>query len=129
MIPAVWIVFIYASRGLAQLILKPWRWTSHYGIWLIGLTALLSSILDFNFDPWASGVKHYWIWKLTEFPYNWNGTPLTNFAGWFATSAIAMTFVTPMLINKKPDAQPYREFGSLVIWLSLNAFFVAGCSR
>ncbi len=124
MVPLVWIVFIYSSRGVARLILQPRRWTQYYGFWLIGLAAVLSVILNCSFDPWASRQKHYWIWELTRFPYAWKGTPLTNFAGWLATSVVAMAFVTPMLINKKPGAAPAREFGTLLVWLSLNGLFV-----
>ncbi|HLP77972.1 MAG TPA: carotenoid biosynthesis protein [Candidatus Paceibacterota bacterium] len=124
-IPPVWIVFIYASRGVARLILQRWRWTRFYGFWLIGLTALLSMALDFSFDPLASGMKHLWIWELTRFPYAWRGTPLTNFAGWLATSAVAAAFVTPMLINKKPDGKTPKELGTLLIWATLLALFLA----
>ncbi|MBC8097405.1 MAG: carotenoid biosynthesis protein [Akkermansiaceae bacterium] len=129
MVPLLWIVFIYTSRGVARLILQPWRWTRHYGFWLIGITALLSTILDLSFDPWAAGRKHFWIWELTRFPYTWKGTPLTNFAGWLATSTVLMAFVTPLLINKQPGAKPVRESGSLIIWLSLNVVFITALIR
>lgn len=123
-IPLIWIAFLYSSRGVARLILQPWRRKPNYGFWLIGLTALLSLVLDFNFDPWASGVKHYWIWELTRFPYSWRGTPLTNFAGWLGTSALIAAFLSPMLINKKPGWNSPREFGSLLIWTVLNGLFI-----
>lgn len=121
-VPFLWIVFVYASRGIARLILQPARNFPHFGFWLIGATALLSAVLDIGFDPWASGLKHFWIWESIRFPLLWHGTPITNFLGWFVTSLVAITFVTPMLLHKKPGPMP-QEYGSLLIWISLAALF------
>jgi uncharacterized membrane protein len=122
-IPLLWILFIYSSRGVARLILKPWRKTRVYGFWLMGLTVVLSLILDLGMDPFASRLKHYWIWELTRFPYDWHGTPLTSFLGWTVTAAFVMVFVTPMLINKKPGSSS-MEYRCSIIWILLNVLFV-----
>ncbi|MGN6553808.1 MAG: carotenoid biosynthesis protein [Verrucomicrobiota bacterium] len=122
-IPLLWMLCIYTSRGTARLVLKPWRKTRIYGFWLIGLTAGFSLILDLGLDPFASRVKHYWIWEPTRFPFDWHGTPVVNFAGWVVTALLIMAFVTPMLINKKPGSTP-SEYGSFVIWILLNFLFV-----
>ncbi|HEU5123291.1 MAG TPA: carotenoid biosynthesis protein [Verrucomicrobiae bacterium] len=121
-IPFLWIVFVFASRGVARLILQRARDSRYFGFWLIGVAALLSVILDVGFDPWASGLKHFWIWESIRFPLLWCGTPITNFLGWFVTSAVAATFIAPMLIHKKPGPMT-SEYGSLLIWISLNALF------
>jgi putative membrane protein len=121
-IPFIWIVFIFASRGVARLILQPWRGNRLFGIWLIGLGAILSVVLDAGFDPWAAGLNHYWIWELTRFPFTWHGTPITNFLGWFVTSVVAITFIAPMLIHKKPGPMA-SEYGSLLLWISLDVLF------
>ena len=44
--PLIWIVAILNSRGVARLILRPWRKIRSYGFWLIGLTALLTLLFD-----------------------------------------------------------------------------------
>ena len=45
-VPFVWVAFVLGSRGLARLILRPWRANPEYGWWVIGLTALLATALD-----------------------------------------------------------------------------------
>jgi uncharacterized membrane protein len=122
-VPLIWILFIYTSRGVARLVLKRWRNTGHYGFWLMGITVLLSLILDLGLDPMASRLKHYWIWGPTRFPFDWHGTPFTNFAGWIVTALVIMAFALPMLINKKPGGSP-EEFGTSAIWILLNVLFV-----
>jgi len=69
--------FEFARR--VRLILRPWRKIRSYGFWLIGLTALLTMLFDLAFDPFASRVKHYWLWVPTKFPLTWQGAPLVNF--------------------------------------------------
>lgn len=121
-IPLMWILFIYTSRGMARLILRPWRKTRVYGFWLMGITAMLSLILDLGMDPFASRINHFWIWEPTRFPYNWQGAPFTSFVGWLIAALMTMAFVTPMLINKKPGESP-TEYRSTAIWILLNALF------
>jgi len=77
--PLIWVVAILNSRGVVRLILRPWRKIRSYGFWLIGLTALLTMLFDLAFDPFASRVKHYWLWVPTKFPLTWQGAPLVNF--------------------------------------------------
>src|SRR5437899_7727823 len=44
--PLLWLVVIVNSRGVARLILRPWRKTTYYGFWVIGLASLLAVLLD-----------------------------------------------------------------------------------
>ncbi|MBI3192701.1 MAG: carotenoid biosynthesis protein, partial [Pedosphaera parvula] len=41
-IPLLWICVLLNSRAVARLILRPWRRTGHYGVWLIALAAALA---------------------------------------------------------------------------------------
>src|ERR1044072_3287796 len=41
-IPFLWVVIIFNSRGVARLILRPWRKSRLYGFRLIGVTATLA---------------------------------------------------------------------------------------
>ena len=76
--PLIWVVVILNSRGVARLILRPWRKIRNYGFWLIGLTAALTMLFDLAFDPFASRVKHYWLWVPTKLPLTWQGAPGNN---------------------------------------------------
>ncbi len=100
--PLIWVVAVLNSRGVARLILRPWRKIRSYGFWLIGLTAALTMLFDLAFDPFASRVKHYWLWMPTKFPVAWQGAPLVNFLSWAAVALLMLALVTPALINKNP---------------------------
>src|SRR5436190_5047197 len=50
-IPVLWLVAIFNARGVARLILRPWRRTQNYGWWLIGLTGLLVVLFDLALEP------------------------------------------------------------------------------
>lgn len=126
-VPLLWIVAILNSRGVARLILRPWRKLRAYGFWLIGLTAALTMLFDFALEPFAAKVKFFWVWQETKFPVSWYGAPLVNFLGWLATSLLILAFAAPALINKHvqprqlpPDYQP------LIVWgLALSLFATA----
>jgi uncharacterized membrane protein len=120
--PLLWIVALLNSRGVARLILRPWRKTHNYGFRLIGLTAALATAFDFALDPFASRVKHYWLWTPTKFPITWQGAPLVNFLGWAFVSLFILAFITPVLINKNPLKRP-ADFHPLGIWLGAFLFF------
>ena len=53
-LPMLWPVAILSSRGVARLILRPWRKTKTYGFRLIGLAAVLTAFFDFTLEPFAA---------------------------------------------------------------------------
>ena len=120
--PLIWVAAILNSRGVVRLILRPWRKTRSYGFWLIGLTAVLTMLFDLTFDPFASRVKHYWLWMPTKFPLTWQGAPLVNFFSWAVVSLLMLVFVTPALINKNP-ARRVPDFHPLAVWLGAILLF------
>jgi uncharacterized membrane protein len=120
--PLIWVVVILNSRGVVRLILRPWRKVRSYGFWLIGLTAALTMLFDLAFDPFASRVKHYWLWMPTKFPLTWQGAPLVNFFSWMAVALLMLVFVTPALINKNP-ARRMPDFHPLAVWLGAILLF------
>jgi uncharacterized membrane protein len=121
-LPLIWVVAILNSRGVARLVLRPWRKIRNYGFWLIGLTALLTTMFDLALDPFAARVKHYWFWLPTKFPVAWQGAPLVNFLGWAAVSLLILAFVTPVLINKNPVRRT-PDFHPLAVWLGAILLF------
>jgi uncharacterized membrane protein len=121
--PLIWVVAVLNSRGVVRLILRPWRKIRSYGFWLIGLTAALTMLFDLAFDPFASRVKHYWLWVPTKLPLTWQGAPVVNFLSWVVVSLLMLVFVTPALINKNP-ARRVPDFHPLAVWL--GAIFLFG---
>jgi uncharacterized membrane protein len=122
-VPLIWVVVILSSRGVARLILRPWRKLRVYGLWLIGLTAALSLILDLALEPFATRVNGFWLWQHTKIPVDWHGTPPTHFIAWTALVSLVLAFVTPVLINKSPRSSP-RDYQPFLVWTSLHLLFV-----
>ena len=121
-LPFIWIVAVLNSRGVVRLILRPWRKIRSYGFWLIGLTAVLTMLFDLAFDPFASRVKHYWLWLPTKLPVTWQGAPLVNFFSWAAVTLLMLMLVTPALINKNP-ARSVPDYHPLAVWLGAILLF------
>lgn len=127
-VPLVWIAVILASRGVARLMLRPWRKTQTYGFRLIGLTTLLVVLLDIGLEPFATRVKHFWFWNPTKLKFDWYTTPWVNFTGWALTALLILAFATPSLINKQPRPQPPPDYSPLIVWLLMNLLFATGAA-
>jgi len=127
-VPLIWVMAVLNSRGMARLILRPWRKVSGYGFWLIGLTAALTVLFDFAFEPFASRVKFYWLWTPTKFPVAWEGVPVSNFLGWAGVSLLIALVIAPALINKQPGKKNAPDFHPFAIWLSAVLLFGTGCA-
>jgi uncharacterized membrane protein len=127
-IPALWLVAILSSRGVARLILRPSRTARTYGYQLIGVTIALTVLFDLGLEPYATSVKQFWTWHKTKLPFDWYGAPIVNFFGWAVTSLLILAFVTPFLLVKKPVKHP-PDFQPLVVWSALSCLFLAGAFR
>jgi uncharacterized membrane protein len=119
-VPLIWTVAILNSRGVARLILRPWRKMDKYGLWVIGLACLLTVLFDAGLEPFASTINLYWLWEVPKNLPVWHGAPLTDFLGWAVTTLIILAFVTPWLINKRPSRKSPPDYHSLIVWLVLN---------
>jgi len=116
--PVLWIVVVLNSRGVARLILRPWRKTRSYGFWLLGTTATLAVLVDLALEPYATKARGFWLWLPTKLPVHWFGAPLTNIVGWILVALLILAFATPCLINK--EKRPRRsapDYHPLIVWL------------
>ncbi len=123
-IPFVWIIAILNARGVARLIMRPWRKLRIYGYWVIGLTVVLALLFDSGLEPYGTHLKHYWFWRPTKLPVDWYGTPLSNFLGWLLTALLALAFSTPSLMKKKPS-KSILNYHPLIVWIAMNVLFMA----
>ncbi len=127
-VPVLWLVAVLTCRGVARLILRPWRSGPHYGFWLWGVSVVLIVIFDLGLEPFATQVKHYWVWSATKLGFNWYSAPWVNFVGWALTAAVILAFVTPTLINKKPVNYP-PDYHPLTVWLLVSLLFATGAAH
>jgi uncharacterized membrane protein len=121
--PLLWVVVVLNSRGVARLILRPWRKMRTYGFWLIGLTALFTMLFDCALEPFATHAKHYWIWTTTGYSLTPQGAPISNSVGWFIVTLLMLAFATPLLINKQLSKGSAPDFHPLVVWLGVILLF------
>lgn len=128
-IPLLWIVVLFNARGVGRLMLRPWRKLRNYGFWLIGATAVLTLAFDLALEPFATRVKHWWLWTPTKFPVTWLGTPLINFVGWLFISLLMLAFITPSLIKKQPGSSGAVDYQPLIIWLGALFLFGIGAAQ
>ena len=126
--PLLWIVAVLNSRGVARLVLRPWRKTRAYGFWLIGLTALLTMLFDCALEPFAAHAKHYWIWTAGSISLTPQGAPLANSVGWFLVTVLMLAFATPLLINKQLSKRSAPDFHPLAVWLGGILIFAIGAA-
>ncbi|HOC54517.1 MAG TPA: carotenoid biosynthesis protein [Verrucomicrobiota bacterium] len=127
-VPLIWLAVILSSRGVARLMLRPWRKTRNYGFRLIGFTTLLAVLLDVGLEPFATRVARYWFWNPTKLKVDWYTAPLVNFFAWGVTTLLILAFATPSLINKKPPQEPSLDYSPVVVWLLFMLLFATGAA-
>jgi uncharacterized membrane protein len=127
-LPLLWVVAVLNSRGVARLILRPWRKIRAYGFWLIGLTALLTMLFDCALEPFAAHAKHYWIWTTTGYSLTPQGAPASNSVGWFAVTLLILAFITPAMINKQLSKRSAPDLHPLAVWLCAVLLFATGAA-
>jgi Carotenoid biosynthesis protein len=121
--PLIWLIVIFNSRGVARLILRPWRKTKTYGFRVIGLTTLLAVVFELAFEPYAARLRHFWFWQPTKFPVDWYGATEPVFLGWAIVTVLTLAFVTPLLINKQLSKSRGPDLHPLVSWTGALALF------
>jgi hypothetical protein len=125
--PVIWVIAVLNSRGVARLILRPWRKLRSYGFWLLGITAALTVLFDLALEPFASQVGKFWMWLPTKLPIRWFDAPITNLVGWVVVALLVLAFATPCLINKeKRPRVSTPNYHPLIVWLLSMALFGIG---
>jgi uncharacterized membrane protein len=124
-LPLWWVVLLLNGRGVARLIMRPWRKTPFYGFWVIGITAALMVAFDLGLEPFAVFVQDYWLWRTPRGVLAWYTAPWVNFFTWFVTASAILVFSVPWLINKNPVKRP-MDYHPLIVWLLLNAWLALG---
>ena len=124
-LPLLWLVLIVNGRGVARLIMRPWRKTNYYGFWVIGLTCALAVLFDLGFEPYAVTVKGYWLWLTGKTVLSWHTAPWVNFFGWLISALGILVFTIPWLINKQPIKRAV-DYHPLIVWLLLNLWVATG---
>lgn len=124
-VPLLWVVAIVSGRGVARLIMRPWRKTNFYGFWVIGITCLLLVHLDLALEAFAVDVRHYWLWRPTVTSLKWHTAPWVNFLGWFVTALAVLSLTLPSLINKQPVKRP-MDYQPLIMWMLLHGWLATG---
>jgi len=125
--PLVWVVLVLNARGVARLVLRPWRKTRTYGFRVIGLACALAVLFDLGLEPFACKVNRFWVWQTSANTPAWHGAPWVNFIAWSLTTLLILAFATPALISKKPVKHP-PQYHPLIVWLVLNGLFAAAAA-
>lgn len=123
--PLLCVLVILNARGVARLILRPWRKLRVYGYWLIGITTLLTLVFVLGLEPYATRARHFWFWQSTKLPVDWYGAPLSNFLGWLVMALLILAFSTPALMKKRPS-RSYPEYHPLIVWIAIQVVFIVG---
>lgn len=124
----IWIIAIFNSRGVARLILRPWRKVKNYGFVLIGLTALLALAFDFALEPFAHA-KHFWFWQPTKLHVTWHGASPLSFLGWTFVTLMILGVIMPYLIRKQPGSHSGADRSPLALWLGAIGLFAVNSAQ
>ncbi len=122
--PFLWVALAISGRGVARLILRPWRKLGYYGFWVMGAATLLTLVLVLMYEPFGTGAG--WWWRENRAgAWNWYGAPVASVFGWVLTTLLIYGFTTPWFLNKQPVKQP-TDWHPLLVWEGLLVWMVLG---
>jgi hypothetical protein len=123
----VWLVVLVMARGVAMLIVRPVRVRSRYGLWLMGVTAMLVVGLSVGLEVLATQVKHYWRWEISALREQGIGLLGPAVALWFMAAIVFQLLALPWLVSKRP-VEPPPDWHPLILWCLVNLWITAGTS-
>jgi len=113
-LPLIWLVAILNARGVARLILRRWRKSTAYGLWLVGLAALLAAFFGI-------GLRFFCAANLMLQP---KSITYLGLIYWAMAAALALVVATPWLIDKRP-AEHLPALQPMITWMLLNFLFAS----
>lgn len=125
-VPFLWVAIIFNARGMARLILRPWRRVSTYGFRVIGLSCALTAAFDLGLEAYGAHGVRLWIWMSGGSVATWYGVPWVNFFSQAVVTLLVLAFATPWLIKKIPGMPSRPDFQPLLSWSVLNALLIVG---
>lgn len=108
LVPSFAATVVLVSRGVARLILRPFRDLSVYGLWFLSVTAVLTVA---SFKLW---------WSLCPTPLRDWSTSIGNFVALVGLALFVAIVITPPLINKRPGKSPPPDLDPLLVWTLLT---------
>lgn len=124
-VPLIWVTVLLNSRGIARLMLKPWRNSPSYGFWQLTIACVLIEVFFLVLEPFAF-INRWWIWLTPKGTPSWYDAPWAHFAASALGSVFLLVFITPWLINKKPVKEPLPDVYPLWIWVFLMLLLAVG---
>jgi hypothetical protein len=122
--PLLWIAITVGCRGVARLILRPWRKLTYYGLWVMAVATALSLVLALVFEPFGRA-QQWWLRETRPDSWTWYGAPVVSFFGWVVTTLTIYGFSTPWMLNKQPVKQP-TDWHPLLVWCGLLLWMTGG---
>ena len=113
LIPFAWFMMLYPSWLISRDLFKSRLLT-------IPAAALLMSTWDLYLDPQMVN-EGYWVWFVDGIATK--DIPLTNFLGWFLSTALIFTLLSVALKPKQSEISNTTPY-ALVLWVWLGSFLV-----
>ena len=127
-VAVIWVVVILTSRGVARLLLRPWRTGANYGLWVFGVTLALALLWGLSLETLAAQPRGLWGWPEHPLKASWHATPGMGLLSWALAAALSLVCVTPVLLNKKP-VDPPAQYQPLLVWALLNLLATTDAAR
>jgi len=129
--PLVRVFAILNSRGVARFILAPRRQTPNYGLWVLGVTVLLTVLFALNLAACPPSLSGYSAFSPAVKPQGGYGLSWPAVAIWAVTVFVIAVVIVPLLLNKRPNAiaTNAREASPFWVWLCTNLVFLAVAIR
>ena len=96
-IPVCWLIVVISAYAVCSAMIASRHrvHSSDKQLLLILLTSMVVTFVDFNLEPVAVNIKHYWMWLESDRAYY--GVPRLNFFGWLFVSLVLVSALSHLL--------------------------------
>jgi uncharacterized membrane protein len=119
--PLLWMIVVINARGVARLVLTPWKNTELYGFWVIGVACLLAIIFQLMLVPVATQLRHWWHSPVAQ-GSDWFSVSARYWIGYVTTVLAMLVAATPWLISKHPGKR-LPDHAPAITWMLLSLVF------